>query len=183
MGWCTSASALTCENDSPNLVSARSGWATYHSACLWGWAEGERGLMGDIASLVSQMMQYITAAIGAYGTAVWAKTQETVADETVSLGRRLLQRLARREESRPQLEAAVADVVEAPEDEDFVAALRAQIKKALAADASLADDIAAMLKTSPIVAGPGSQIISGSHIGGDVIQIGTAGDVTIHRRN
>jgi len=137
----------------------------------------------DIAAIASQVMPYITAAIGAYGAAVWTKTQDVAADETVSLGRRLLQRLARREESRPRLEAAVADVAESPDDEDFTAALRAQIKKALAADAQLAGDIAAMLNASPIVAGPGSQIISGSHIGGDAIQIGTARDIDIHRRD
>jgi hypothetical protein len=139
--------------------------------------------MDDIAAIAGQVMPYVTAAIAAYGTAVWTKAQEAAADETVGLGRRLLQRLARREESRPQLEAAVADVAQAPDDEDFTAALRGQIKKALAADARLADDIAAMLKASPIVAGPGSQVISGSHIGGDVIQIGTARDVNIHRRD
>jgi len=139
--------------------------------------------MDDIAAIVSQVMPYITAAIGAYGTAVWTKAQETAADETVSLGRRLLQRLARREESRPQLEAAVADVADAPDDEDFIAALRGQIKKALAADAQLTDDIAAILKSSPIVSGSGSQIITGSHIGGDAIQIGTARDVNIRPRD
>jgi len=137
----------------------------------------------DVATIANQVMPYVTAAIGAYGAAVWAKAQETAADETVSLGRRLLQRLARREESRPRLEAAVADVADAPDDEDFTAALRAQIKKALAADAQLAADIAEMLPTSPVVAGPGSQIISGSRIGGDAIHIGSAHDVDIHGRN
>jgi hypothetical protein len=137
----------------------------------------------DIATIASQVMPYITAAIGAYGTAVWTKTQDVAADETVGLGRRLLQRMAGREESRPQLEAAVADVAEAPGDEDFTAALRGQIKKALVADAQLAGDVAAMLNASPIVAGPGSQIISGSHIGGDAIQIGAARDIDIHRRD
>jgi len=139
--------------------------------------------MVDIPALAGQVMPYITAAIAAYGAAVWTKAQDTMADETVSLGRRLLQRLARREESRPQLEAAVADVAESPRDEDFVAALRGQIKKALAADAQLAADIEAMLNASPIVAGPQSQIVANSRVGGDVIQIGSAGDVTIHRRD
>lgn len=137
----------------------------------------------DIAAIASQVMPYITAAIGAYGAAVWTKAQDAVADETVSLGRRLLQRIARREQSRPQLEAAVADVAEARGDEDFIAALRGQIKKALAADPELAGDVVAMLNEAPVIAGPGSQVISGSHISGDAIQIGTARDITIHRRD
>ncbi|MEU7891208.1 hypothetical protein AB0B54_37400 [Microbispora bryophytorum] len=135
----------------------------------------------DVATVATQVMPYITAAIGAYGTAVWTKAQDSAADETVSLGRRLLQRLAGREESRSRLEAAVADVAGAPEDEDFHAALRGQVKKALITDPDLADEILAMLNASPIIAGSGAQIVSGSHIGGDSIQIGNARDVDIRR--
>jgi hypothetical protein len=135
----------------------------------------------DIATVAAQVMPYLTAAIGAYGTAVWTKTQDVAAEETVSLGRRLLNRLGARKESRAALEAAVAEVVRAPDDDDFTAALRGQVKKALAAEPGLAEEIVAMLNASPVVAGPGSQVVSGSHIGGDSIQIGTAHDVDIRR--
>ncbi|WP_062437208.1 hypothetical protein [Herbidospora daliensis] len=94
----------------------------------------------------------------------------------------VLRRLAQRPESRPALEAAVADLAADTHDEDLVTVLRVQVKKILAADQQLAADIAALLKTAPIAAGAGSQVISNSRIGGDAFQIGTAGNITIGER-
>ncbi|GLX92942.1 hypothetical protein [Herbidospora sp. NBRC 101105] len=98
----------------------------------------------------------MTAAIGALGGAVWTKTQDAAAEGVVGWGRRLLGRVAEREEGRPALESAVADVA-------------ADVQQMLAA-------------ATPIIAGAGSQVISGSYIGGDAFQIGSAGSVSIHRR-
>ncbi|MEU8316973.1 hypothetical protein AB0C33_01280 [Nonomuraea sp. NPDC048881] len=139
----------------------------------------------DIVTVANQVMPYITAAIGAYGAAVLTKTQDLAADESVNLGRRLLQRFLGREESRDRIEAAVQEVVETPDDEDSRAALRGQLKKALTADPRLAEDVVALLRAIPesaIAANNGSQIVSGSSISGDNIQIGSARDVDIHRR-
>ncbi|NJP92831.1 hypothetical protein HCN51_25800 [Nonomuraea sp. FMUSA5-5] len=138
----------------------------------------------DIVALANQVMPYITAAVGAYGGAVLTKAQDLAADESVNLGRRLLQRFLSREESRERIESAVQDVVETPDDEDLHAALRGQLKKALAADPGLAGDVAELLRTAPaaaIAANVGSQIVSGSSISGDNIQIGQARDVDIRR--
>ncbi|GAA0403784.1 hypothetical protein Acor_24830 [Acrocarpospora corrugata] len=139
--------------------------------------------MVEIAEMAALVVPYITAAVGAYGAAVWTKTQELAAEETAGWGRRMLQRLAGRPESRPALESAVADVEADANDGDAVAALRMQVKKALAADPELAAEIATMLAAaSPVTAGAGSQVISGSHIVGDVNQIGSARDVSITGR-
>ncbi|MEO3859555.1 hypothetical protein [Acrocarpospora sp. B8E8] len=59
--------------------------------------------------------------------------------------------------------------------------LRLEVRKALAADPSLAAEVADLLKAGPVIAGMGSQVISGSHIGGGAIQIGNAHDVDIRR--
>jgi hypothetical protein len=67
------------------------------------------------------------------------------ADATVSLGRRLLTRILRRTEPTPAIEAALTDLTNEPDDEDFSSALRAQIKKALRADDQLRADLSAML--------------------------------------
>ncbi|NAS20067.1 hypothetical protein GT755_00020 [Herbidospora sp. NEAU-GS84] len=145
----------------------------------------------DVAEVAAQVVPYVTAAIGALGGAVWTKTQDavvdaaagSVADGVVGWGRRLLGRVAEREEGRPALESAVADVAADPADQDAVAVLRVRIRKALAADPALAADIQQMLAAAaPITAGPGSQVISGSYIGGDAFQIGSAGSVSIDRR-
>ncbi|MEW1836780.1 hypothetical protein AB0392_02325 [Nonomuraea angiospora] len=139
----------------------------------------------DIVAIAGQVMPYITAAVGAYGAAVLTKTQDLAADESVNLGRRLLRRFAKREESRDRIESAVQDLVETPGDEDLVAALRGQLKKALAADPELVRDVTELLRTASagaIVGNDGSQMVSGSSISGDNIQIGQARDIDIRRR-
>ncbi|SEH02448.1 hypothetical protein SAMN05444920_126106 [Nonomuraea solani] len=106
----------------------------------------------DVSAVVALLMPYVSAAIGAYGSAVLTKAQDVAADETVGLGRRLLQRVWQRPESRAELESAVSDRVQAPDDDDSLAALRLQIKKALAADPALAMELADML--GPATASP-----------------------------
>jgi hypothetical protein len=112
--------------------------------------------MLESATLAKDVMPYVGAVVGAYGHAVWEKLQdETVdatADATVGLGRRLLRRLRGREESRPSLERAVADLADRPGDEDAAAAVRLQIRIALEADQRLAADLATMLPATAIVA-------------------------------
>ncbi|MEU5864612.1 hypothetical protein ABZ815_25830 [Nonomuraea sp. NPDC047529] len=135
----------------------------------------------DVVAVANQVMPYVMSAIAAYGTAVLTKTQDLAADESVNLGKRLLERFTKRDESRAQIEAAVQDVAEVPDDEDFPAALRVQLKKALAVDPVLAEDVVQLLGSAP--APSVSQSVAGSRIGGDNIQIGQARDVHIGRRS
>ena len=95
----------------------------------------------DIGVLVSQAFPYLGAVAGAYGGAVLQRLQDEATNSTVEVGRRLLDRLLGRDESRPAIEAAVTDLAEHPEDEDFQAAVRAQVRKALTADPELAAEI------------------------------------------
>ena len=99
-------------------------------------------MSGDLVTLVSDLSPYVTAAVSAYGGAVLAKTQEEAADVTVSWGRKILQRIFGVSAEVPE---AVADLVAEPEDEDLQAALRARIRKLLAADAGLAAEVEQML--------------------------------------
>ncbi|MEU1734995.1 hypothetical protein [Streptosporangium sp. NPDC020145] len=139
----------------------------------------------NVADLANQVTPYVVAAIGAYGGAVLAKTQDLAADESVNLGRRLLRRFVKREESRDRIESAVQDLADEPEDEDALAALRGQLKRALAADPELAGDVARLLRaasaSTPVV-NNGGQVVAGSSISGDNVQIGSARDVNLHRR-
>ncbi|WP_157519365.1 hypothetical protein [Herbidospora mongoliensis] len=145
--------------------------------------------MSEVAELTGRVVPYITAATTEYGTQVWDMPAATAsqmaptvrADQAVALyGLRMLELLIRGELSRPALRAAVADVIDDAGDEDAVSALRYQVKKALTTDPQLTADIAALVNSAaPITAGAGSQVISGSHIGGNVNQIGSARDVTI----
>ena len=59
----------------------------------------------------------------------------------------LLRRLLAKDvPNREGIEASVVDLGEHPDDEDFQAAVRAQVKKALAADAGLLSELAGMVK-------------------------------------
>ncbi|GAA0939389.1 hypothetical protein [Nonomuraea longicatena] len=113
----------------------------------------------DMAALASQLMPYLSAAIGAYGAALAAKTQDVIADETVILGQRLLQRVLKREQSRAQIESAVNDLEQAQSDpeagdvDDASAALRLQLKKALTADPEMAAEMARMLSDTTLSSG------------------------------
>ncbi|MFI6699356.1 hypothetical protein ACIBJC_10340 [Streptomyces sp. NPDC050509] len=133
----------------------------------------------DALVVAGEVTPYITAAVGAYGTAVLTRSTDTAADATVSLGRRIVQRLWNRDESREAIEGAVADLARTPDDEDFQALLRAHIKRALLDDPELAAEIARMLPaagTSFTASGAGAVAVqNNSGI------ISTGSDTTIQR--
>jgi hypothetical protein len=101
----------------------------------------------DVAQTASAVMPYVTAVVAAYGKDTVDKVRDlavaNASDATVNLGKRLLGRILRRGDSRESIEEALVDVTNGEEDGE--AALRLQIRKALAADADLARDVAAML--------------------------------------
>ncbi|MFD8571368.1 hypothetical protein [Streptomyces sp. NPDC059639] len=101
----------------------------------------------EIVQLMEQAGQYLAPAVSAYGAAVLTRAETAAADGTANVGRRILQAVWRRhdEHGRAELEAAVRDVDEAPDDEDAAAALRQQIKRALREDAELLAELARLL--------------------------------------
>ncbi|MFD9539383.1 hypothetical protein [Streptomyces sp. NPDC060022] len=101
----------------------------------------------EIVQLVQQAGPYLTTAVSAYGVAVFTRAESAAADATANLGRRILQAVWRRrdEEGQAELEAAVQDAAEAPDDADAAAAVRQQIKRALRDDIELLGELARML--------------------------------------
>jgi len=107
--------------------------------------------MVDIGAVVAAVTTSLVALAGRYGRAVIDRVSDEGADAaaeaTVGLGRRLLRRLLAKDvPNREGIEASVVDLGEHPDDEDFQAAVRAQVKKALAADAGLLSELAGMVK-------------------------------------
>lgn len=99
------------------------------------------------ASTVDAAVTAVSAAVGVYGRDVLVRTEGAAVDATAALGLRILARLRRGAgKEHAAVEEAVADVADNPEDEDFLAALRAQVKKALSRDSDLAADLAALLR-------------------------------------
>ncbi|WP_097254566.1 hypothetical protein [Streptomyces sp. Ag109_G2-15] len=101
----------------------------------------------EIVQLVEQAGPYLTTAVSAYGAAVFTRAESAAVDATANLGRRILQAVWHRRDAqgRAELEAAVQDAVEAPEDADAAAAVRQQIKRALREDAELVAELARIL--------------------------------------
>ncbi|MEV0562323.1 RIP homotypic interaction motif-containing protein [Dactylosporangium sp. NPDC050588] len=108
--------------------------------------------MIDVGEVTSAVVPFVSAAVGAYGTAVVQRVVDQAGDATaeagLGVGRRVLRRLFRSGRGQ-QIEEAVADLGTAPDDEDLTDLVRAQVRAALARDPELAAEIAAMLPGGP----------------------------------
>jgi hypothetical protein len=111
----------------------------------------EERFMVDLGELTQAVVPYLSAVAGAYGNAVVQRVRneatEAAADTTVGLGQRLLRRLLASRRSE-QIEDAMTDVAGNPEDEATTGVLQAQIRRALAEDPDLAEEIARLLASA-----------------------------------
>jgi hypothetical protein len=120
----------------------------------------------DIGAVVAAVVPYLSALAGAYGHAVIEKVSDesadAAADATVGIGRRILRRLLAIPHAGQAIGAAVTDLAEHPDDEDFTAGVRAQVKKAIAADPALLAEIAQLLADAEADPGKYRVAVSGS---------------------
>ncbi|WP_435131690.1 hypothetical protein [Actinacidiphila sp. bgisy144] len=138
----------------------------------------------EITEFTDQVGPAIDAALAAYGTAVLTRAEEAAVGATANLGRRVLARIWRRGAPRAQvvLEDAVQNAAEHPSDDDAAQVLRAQIRRALAGDAELLEELAALLPATP--AGPNRVDASGARAvaaGGDIGTAVTGDNNTVGR--
>ncbi len=134
---------------------------------------------GEVVTLAAEAVPYASAAAAAYGGAVLAKVRDDSADATVRLGHRLLQRIfgTRREGEPLPLPEPLADLVADPRDEDAVIALRLAIRRALAADTKLQDEVRHLLTRAGVsVTASGERSIAAQGISGVAV---TGDDATI----
>jgi hypothetical protein len=131
----------------------------------------------EIATLAASAVPYIAAAVHTYGASVLDKLQEAAADATVGAGGRILGRmLAHRS---PAIEGAIVDLAEDTEDEDRRAALRLQIRKALAADPQLAAAVAEEVNAAGTsVVASGERSVAAHTISGGVVSTGDDAQIT-----
>lgn len=127
-------------------------------------------MSGEVATLTAEVVPFASAAAAAYGGAVLARVRDDAADATVGLGRRLLQRIFGTRGQDEPLPGPVADVVADPADEDAAAALRLAVRKALAADTELQDEVRHMLAQAGTSIGTVTNTISGGVQQGPVLQ-------------
>jgi hypothetical protein len=127
--------------------------------------------------LVNAVTPYLVASASAYGAAVLTKTQDEVADATVSLGRRLAQRIFGVRATDEEIPEALVDIIDDPDDADNLGALRKAVRKALTVDHTKLEEVGRLLGEAPafIRLEQGAQAVTNSHIAGDNIQIGSIG--------
>jgi hypothetical protein len=136
-------------------------------------------MAGEVVEIVNEVWPYAVAALSVYGDAVLKGSGEATADATVGWGRRLLQRIF----GTGDAPEALTDVVVAPDDEDLQAALRVQIRKALADEEVRAAVTEILAEASgDVPATTVTNTVSHSTIEGANVQIGTVGrNVTIEQ--
>ncbi|SEE62164.1 hypothetical protein [Streptomyces sp. TLI_105] len=127
----------------------------------------------DASLTAAEITPYVVTAISTYGTAVLTRARDQAADATVSLGREILQRFTRRNRRRAELESAVRDVAEDPQDADSQAALRGQLRRILEGEPELAAELATLLAQSGArVAATGERAVSVEQMSNSAIVTG-----------
>lgn len=129
--------------------------------------------MAEVDVIVGQVVPVIGAAVGAYGAGVLTRVQDSAADATVGLGRRVLGRLLHHAAEREPLERAVVDLAANAGDPDALAALRLQVRGILARAPELVEELAGMLPPAPRAQATGNRSVA---IGGSNSAPVTTGD-------
>lgn len=133
-------------------------------------------MSGEIAQVVAETVPYVTTALSAYGGAVLAKAEDGAADATVGFGRRLLQRIFGRKKDGEPLPPVLAKIAAAPGDTDYLGALRATIRDALANDAQMLAEVREILAQAKPTITVGPQSARADH-GGIAQNIVAGGNV------
>ncbi|MFF4130794.1 hypothetical protein ACFY1B_04540 [Streptomyces mirabilis] len=128
-------------------------------------------MSAEIVQLVEQAGPYLTTAVSAYGAAVLTRAEDTAADATVTLGRRILQAVWRRrdEAGRAELENVVYEAADEQDASYTAAVLGRLLRRTLQDDDELRAELSAMLPApatgSVTITASGERSIAAQHIG------------------
>ncbi|MFG3046984.1 hypothetical protein ACGFZR_18890 [Streptomyces sp. NPDC048241] len=125
----------------------------------------------EIVSLVEQAGPYLTAAVGAYGTAVLTRAQDASADAAVELGQRILQSVWQRrdEPGRAEMARVVDEATGEQDDEYSTAVLSRLLRRTLKDEPDLLAELVRLLPTpaagTVTITASGERSIAAQHIG------------------
>ena len=122
-------------------------------------------LASSLTTALVPLLPYLLKA----GEKAAEETGKTVASESLEWAKSLWTKLKPKVDAKPAAFEAAQDAAQTPEDEDAQAALRVQLKKLLAEDQSLAEEVSRWLEQGKaagiIVSASGERSVA---IGGDV---------------
>lgn len=135
---------------------------------------------GDVVALVEQAGPLVGAALGVYGARVLDRIEddavEAAGDVAAGIGRRLLRLIVGRGGGAADgVRGAISDAAAEPGDEDAVAAVRVQIRKALRDDLELQAEVRALLGTPQardVITAAGERSVAARHISGSTVITG-----------
>ena len=101
----------------------------------------------SVSQVAKAVVPYVVEAARSLGARIWDRAEDAAVEESVGWGRRLVQRLRRRDGTGEdgELIAAVDDLIAAPDDPDTHAALRVKVGKALYASPGLLAEVRELL--------------------------------------
>lgn len=100
------------------------------------------GLANSLTTALVPLLPYLLKA----GEKAAEETGKTVADQSLEWAKSLWSKLKLKIEAKPAALEAAQDVAQVPEDKDVQAVLRVQLKKLLAEDQSLAEEVSRWLE-------------------------------------
>jgi hypothetical protein len=124
-------------------------------------------LAGQLVQVLTPFLPYLVKA----GEGLGGRAAHEIEDKGWDLASKLWSRLGAKVDAKPAAQEAAADLATQPEDEDAQAALRIQLKKLLAEDPSLHQEIEAMLAEAHTSGGTVTVSVTGTRnvgVGRDV---------------
>ena len=119
-------------------------------------------IVGETVGVLAPVLPYL---VGKAGDVAAGEGIEKVGKEAWGVAQRLWERLRGAVQANPAAREAVEDLVGRPDDEDYRAVLRVQLKKLLEADQSLADEVARLIVT----ASGDRSVAAGESISGTIV--------------
>ena len=123
----------------------------------------------DVASVVAESVGILAPVlpylVSKTGDVAAGEGIKKVGKEAWGVAHRLWERLRGAVEANPAAREAVEDLVARPDDEDYRAALRVQLKNLLEADQLLGDEVARLIVT----ASGDRSVAAGGSIGGTIV--------------